>query len=508
MRLADGYYAQDEFTPRFLDKNSSDLGYRTTLQLPYIPVHFSTIVASKVGYLLSDTIRKQPRRVIAGNNTSAIVVLVSTTLLLFFPIIAPPSAEATSTSYVLMEAINNTTGMSLEKSRQAHVEYVGPDSQLISKMLDSVTIQLKKKGNPTGTAEVGVIDGNSLQMKKVFGTIDAASLTNSYKEYIFALGNYDKAYKLQSSDGIGIKYNGGNNGNNISVMRDTTAPFDGQNTYHRYYTNSWADQKNVDMWMKLTFTPPKYAILHFDDGFKSQYNYAVPALNQYDIDASFFIVCGSASGSLPGYMRWNEIDQLQPQGHSIQNHGMTHAHLPAMTDAQIDAEIGDCKNILVNQHGSSGVFYALPFNDGATDERIVTKISQYHSFGKGAGGTPQLANCGGNCEIRNSDGTYNPKNRYTMMQWSHDTYSAGKTEGQILDGFKATVNGVDVDVYGNIVKMPIITYHRINEGGASPSQSLFGSEMQYLHDNGFWSLTMDDLQYDSTAKKFVLKELG
>ena len=328
---------------------------------------------------------------------------------------------------------------------------------------------------------------NSLQMKKVFGTIKATSLTNSYKEYVFALGNYDNAYRLQAADGIGIKYDGGDNSNLVSLMRDTTAPFDGQKTYHRYHNNtsSWVDQKSVDMWMKLTFTPPRYAVLHFDDGFKSQYDYAVPVLNQYDIDASFFIVCGYASGSLPFYMGWNEIDQLQPQGHSIQNHGMTHEHLPAMTDTQINSEIGDCKNILVNRHGSSGIFYALPFNDGAANERVVTKISQHHSFGKGAGGAPQLANCEGNCEMRDADGTYNQKNRYTMAQWSHDTYSAGKTKGQILDGFKKAANGGNVDVYGNIIKMPIITYHKINEGGVSPSQSLFGSEMQYLHDNGF-----------------------
>ena len=55
-----------------------------------------------------------------------------------------------------------------------------------------------------------------------------------------------------------------------------------------------------------------------------------------------------------------------------------------------------------------------------------------------------------------------------MAQWSHDKYAIDKTEGQILGGFITTTNRIKVDVYGNTVKMPIIMYHRINEGGELP----------------------------------------
>ncbi len=74
----------------------------------------------------------------------------------------------------------------------------------------------------------------------------------------------------------------------------------------------------------------------------------------------------------------------------------------------------------------------------------------------------------------------------------------------MLDGFIQAVNRsvANSDV---IVKIPIITYHRINAGGASPSTSLFESEMKYLHDNGFRTIGMDDIAYDPVAKKFKLK---
>ncbi len=245
-------------------------------------------------------------------------------------------------------------------------------------------------------------------------------------------------------------------------------------------------------------------MIHFDDGFKSQYDHAYPILKQYGLKATFWIVCDNASGENPLYMRWAEVEQLVAGGQDIQNHGMTHAHLPTLTDKQIEVEVGGCKEMVV-RHGSSGDAYAIPFNEGNDEWRIVTAISKIHSYGKGDGGNPQPADCGGNCEILNDDGTYNKHNRYTMVQWSHDSYSSGRSEPEVLDGFMQAVSRGVADSSGGILNIPIITYHRINAGGASPSTSLFESEMKYLHDNGFRAIGMDDIAYDSVAKKFKLK---
>lgn len=248
---------------------------------------------------------------------------------------------------------------------------------------------------------------------------------------------------------------------------------------------------------------PRYVMVHFDDGFQSQFDHAYPVLEQYGIKGTFWIVCSYADGRVPAYMAWPEIEQLVADGHEIQSHGMTHAHLPALTDDQLVQEVGGCKETVM-AHGSTGDAYAIPFNEGDDDQRVVTAISKFYKFGKGDGGSPQPADCGGNCEILNDDGTYNRDNRYTVMQWSHDTYSVNRTEQEILDGFIRAVNTGEVDSTG-ILKIPIITYHRINEGGTSPSVSLFASEMKYLHDNGFIALGMDDITYDPVAKKFRLK---
>ena len=181
---------------------------------------------------------------------------------------------------------------------------------------------------------------------------------------------------------------------------------------------------------------------------------------------------------------------------------MTHAHLPLLNDTQIAKEVNDCRQIVM-QHGPNGDAYAIPFNDGYSNQRVVTALSTYATFAKGAGGTPQLADCGGKCEILNADGTYNLNNRYALKSWSHDTYSVGKTEAQIFDGFKAAVNKSESDYGNRIVKVPVITYHEINKGGVYPSQALFDQEMKYLKDNGFEAITMSDITYDTTTGEFV-----
>lgn len=249
---------------------------------------------------------------------------------------------------------------------------------------------------------------------------------------------------------------------------------------------------------------PKYVMIHFDDGRKSQYDFAVPILDQYDIKGSFWIVCNYASSVNSDYMGWDQIDELVASGHDIQNHGLSHARLPMLSDAELAAEIGDCKETLM-KHGSTGYAYAIPFNDGDDDERIITAISQFHSYGKGDGGAPQAANCGiDGCEISKPDGTFNKDSRYAMKQWSHDTYSEGRTEQEVLNGFIDAVNLGQVDENGNIVQISIITYHRINESVDGPSLDLFKAEMQYLAENGFTTLGMDDITYNVSTGRFEL----
>lgn len=431
------------------------------------------------------------------------------------PFIANTIFSTDENAHVLMENINGTERLRLYSGMKAHVEYISSQSSLAGQEIDTIQLTLEKKGSPTGLAAVGVFDSN-LTLVKLFGSIDAGAIETNYKDYSFTLGIFDKGYVLRPGDGVGILYDGGDDDNRLGITMDSAGQFDGRKTYHRSYEqreNRWVSQLDADLNIKLTSKhapiaqPPKYVMIHLDDGFQSQYDHAYPVLEQYGLKGTYWIVCDYANSTRDGYMNWKQVDQLISDGQDIQNHGMTHVHLPTLTGEQIATQIRGCKEMVV-QHGSSGDAFAIPYNDGNEDPGIIDIISNFHAYGKGSGGAPQPMDCGGNCETSNADGTYNRNNRYTMEQWSHDSFirNGNMTKQQLLDGFEKTVNLGEIDADGGILKIPIIMYHRIDEGGTSPSASLFAAEMQYLRDNGFRTIGMDDITYDSQEKKFLLRQ--
>ena len=249
--------------------------------------------------------------------------------------------------------------------------------------------------------------------------------------------------------------------------------------------------------------PPKYVLLHFDDGYKSIYNKGRPIFEKYDIKTTQYIICGYV-GKSTTYMTWDNVETLIEDDHSIQSHTMTHPHLPTLTDSQLDYQLKECKSIL-QDHDADVTTLGIPFNDGEDDERVVKAISKYYESAKGRGGVPFPVNCGSNCKVYNTDGSFNVKSRYAINQWSHDSYSqTHDTDNEIYQGFVKAVNTGQVDAQGNLVKVPIIVYHRVGEGGNSVSQSLLDREMKYLKNNGFTTLTMDDIEYNPTTNRFQL----
>jgi peptidoglycan/xylan/chitin deacetylase (PgdA/CDA1 family) len=147
-----------------------------------------------------------------------------------------------------------TFGLSLNSERQAHVEFVSGTSQLVGDKIDSITLRLKKTGSPTGTAQVGIFNSD-LNVKKLFGTVNTASLPTSYADFTFTLSD-SSLYDIKSGDRIGIKFTGGNSANAVAVMtdQDSVNPFDGTRSYRQRYTDSWKSFTGEDLYMILKQT--------------------------------------------------------------------------------------------------------------------------------------------------------------------------------------------------------------------------------------------------------------
>lgn len=424
-----------------------------------------------------------------------------------------PLASADTLTTTVMNDTTESYGLSLYSGRSMHLETVGSGSVLVGKEIDSITLKLRKMGDPSGTAEIGVYDSNR-NLKKRFGTLSVSSLSGTFKDYQFYLGESVSGHVIKSGDRIGIKYSGGSSQDNVSVMIDAVpgGSFDGTNTSHSYYTSSgWNNYSDYDLRMKLTNAKSttssgsieKPVLIQFDDGTSSQWSKAKPILDEYNLKATFYIVCGRVGTS--GYLSWSQIEALKEQGHSIQDHTMTHPHLPDLSNSKLEYEVSECKAMIKEKLGFTPSHIAIPFNDGEDDPRVVSMISKYHKFAKGdnTAGVWEL-DCGTSCETT-VDGDFNPDSRYAIAQFSHDYYLDQNGQTNTYNKFVSLVDSGKVDSNGNVQSVPIVTYHKIGGSGGVP-EDMFEKEMKHLSENGSSILTMDDVKYDSSDHEFYVDE--
>ena len=76
----------------------------------------------------------------------------------------------------------------------------------------------------------------------------------------------------------------------------------------------------------------------FDDGHVSQYEHALPALEENKIKATFFITAGWTNRK-PGYMNWAMLRELAALGHNVQSHGWSHALLSSCGSVELNNEL-------------------------------------------------------------------------------------------------------------------------------------------------------------------------
>ena len=192
------------------------------------------------------------------------IPISSTTTLKFMGVDTAGNASPASTQVYTISVFSPVTHMSdttvsfaslMSAPRQLMTEYVTPTSQLVGDKIDSITLRLQKVGSPTGTAQVGIFN-TDLSVKKLFATINVATISTTATEYEFKLPAADPLYTIASGDRIGIKYTGGSAaaGINVTPDRDPANPFDGANSYRARYEAGWINSTGEDLYMILKQT--------------------------------------------------------------------------------------------------------------------------------------------------------------------------------------------------------------------------------------------------------------
>ena len=281
----------------------------------------------------------------------------------------------------------------------------------------------------------------------------------------------------------------------------------------------------------------KYAILTFDDGYKSQYTTAKPILDKYGYKATFYIVCNYAQKIDADRMNWTEVKKLHAEGHDIGSHTMNHHDLTQIPPYRIDYEIGISKECLLANGIKNVTSFAYPFAEGSTNATIINTVAKHYPIARTADAPLMFLECRGwdndnedgsddisstinssttqsDCSEYSEDGRLNLVNRYTIRGWAHDSERAENlfSDEYMLNRFKEVVDAqTKYNEDFNIRAIPIIIWHNIadnvkDDPYTTTSIDLFEAEIKYLHDNGFNVITMSDLMYDENTQVLAIKE--
>jgi peptidoglycan/xylan/chitin deacetylase (PgdA/CDA1 family) len=113
--------------------------------------------------------------------------------------------------------------------------------------------------------------------------------------------------------------------------------------------------------------PTKAVAITFDDARYGQYNWAFPLLKQYGMKATFFITTGWVGRT--DILSWEQIKEMSEAGMIIGSHSISHSHLTAQNDADLNHELKDSKKIIEEKIGK--IIDLLAYPGGDYDVRVI-----------------------------------------------------------------------------------------------------------------------------------------
>jgi peptidoglycan/xylan/chitin deacetylase (PgdA/CDA1 family) len=164
--------------------------------------------------------------------------------------------------------------------------------------------------------------------------------------------------------------------------RVTATAFEAQMKYlsdNNYHPITFADL--VENQLIGTPIPDHAVVLTFDDGWKNQYEYALPILEKYNFTATFFIITNSIDAK--SYMSVNELKDLYSKGFEIASHTKSHPKLTLLDDAKLSLELEGSKKVLEEKIGIVVKTIAYPYY--LHDARVMQAVDDAGYIGARGG---------------------------------------------------------------------------------------------------------------------------
>jgi len=106
--------------------------------------------------------------------------------------------------------------------------------------------------------------------------------------------------------------------------------------------------------------PDKPVIISFDDGWEDQFVNALPKLEEYHYNATFFVITNFVDA--PGFLSWPQLRRILASGMRIGSHTRSHPRLDKITDpGMLWDQIYASKQTLESQLGAAVEEFAYPF---------------------------------------------------------------------------------------------------------------------------------------------------
>jgi peptidoglycan/xylan/chitin deacetylase (PgdA/CDA1 family) len=124
--------------------------------------------------------------------------------------------------------------------------------------------------------------------------------------------------------------------------------------------------------------PTLPVIISLDDGWETQFEYALPSLEKYHYPATFFVVTDYIGR--PGFISWPQLQTLLTEGMRIGSHSRSHPRLNRITDsAKLWDQIYNSKTILEAQLEVPVEEFAYPYGAYNAKVAAMVKLAGYRA---------------------------------------------------------------------------------------------------------------------------------
>jgi peptidoglycan/xylan/chitin deacetylase (PgdA/CDA1 family) len=127
----------------------------------------------------------------------------------------------------------------------------------------------------------------------------------------------------------------------------------------------------VDSLKRKSKLPDHAVVITIDDGYRSVYTDAWPALKQYGYPFTVFVYTRATNNKHWNYMTWDQIREMKAAGVDFQNHGYAHDHMafkpPEMNmeeyKAWIRADLAVSTKLMAEELKEWPRFFAVPYGE-------------------------------------------------------------------------------------------------------------------------------------------------